>query len=94
MLKTKIWTMHRVLRIAVGVALLLSFALAPRHWFYFIGTIPFATGLVGTCPICSALGIDTCRARPEMGRSLVPSCPPEREKGALGQARPYVARRC
>ena len=66
MLKTNIGTADRLLRIVLGAALLLAFAMSPREgwqWLYLIGIIPLATGLVGNCPLYSILGINTCRLR-------------------------------
>jgi hypothetical protein len=55
-----------VLRIVVGLALLAGFFLnaeAGYRWFYLIGIIPLATGLLGTCGLYSVFGINTCRMR-------------------------------
>lgn len=57
-------TIDRVIRIVAGLALL-AWALgyipgfAPSLWGW-IGVVPLATGLVGTCPIYRLLGMDTC----------------------------------
>jgi hypothetical protein len=54
----------RVLRVAVGLALLAWFFLDQGqgfwHWAKLIGVVPLVTGLVGTCPVYSILGISTC----------------------------------
>jgi hypothetical protein len=54
----------RVLRVIVGLALIaiaLGFIMpeyqTPWAW---IGVIPLATGLFGTCPVYSMLGLNTC----------------------------------
>jgi hypothetical protein len=66
MLKTNVGTIDRVIRIVVGLVLLALFVFYPaaswRYWAL-IGLIPLVTGLVGTCPIYSILGISTCPAR-------------------------------
>lgn len=53
----------RGLRIAVGVALLAAFFMMPdasyRLWLL-IGVVPLMTGLVGSCPVYTILGISTC----------------------------------
>ncbi len=63
MFKTNEGTMDRALRIIVGVALLAMFFMYPgaswRYWAL-IGIVPLATGLVGTCPLYSVLGMSTC----------------------------------
>lgn len=51
----------RILRVIVGlvlIALALTGKFAPWGW---VGVVPLLTGLVGTCPIYSALGINTCK---------------------------------
>ncbi|MBV1895679.1 MAG: DUF2892 domain-containing protein [Rhodobacteraceae bacterium] len=55
--------LDRILRIILGVALLIGFAMdadASYRWAYLIGIVPLATGLLGSCPIYSILGIKTC----------------------------------
>ncbi len=63
MFKTNVGGIDRILRIAVGLALLAGFFLnadASLRWLYLIGVIPLVTGLVGTCPMYSILGLNTC----------------------------------
>jgi hypothetical protein len=48
------------LRIAVGLALLALGAFGPLGWWGLIGIVPLATGLMGTCPAYSLLGMNTC----------------------------------
>lgn len=51
----------RILRVIVGlvlIALALTGKFAPWGW---VGVVPLLTGLVGTCPIYSALGINSCK---------------------------------
>ena len=57
-------TIDRVIRIIVGIALLAAFALnmvtAPLSYLVLlIGIIALVTGVVGTCPAYSVLGINT-----------------------------------
>lgn len=53
----------RVLRVGLGVALIgLSVAGSIGAWGY-IGTVPLLTGLVGSCPVYSVLGVSTCPTR-------------------------------
>lgn len=63
MFKTNEGTVDRALRIIVGVVLLAMFFLYPgaswRYWAL-IGIVPLLTGLVGTCPLYSILGMSTC----------------------------------
>lgn len=63
-MSTNVGTIDRVLRIIVGavlIALALGYlpnvAASPWGW---IGVIPLLTGLFGTCPVYSILGVNTC----------------------------------
>ena len=63
MFKTNVGGIDRILRIVVGLALLLGFFLNPDgayRWLYLIGIVPLATGLMGSCPLYSILGFNTC----------------------------------
>jgi hypothetical protein len=63
MFKTNVGTLDRALRILVGLALLAMFFFGPGwsyRWLYLIGIVPLITGLVGTCPLYSILGLSTC----------------------------------
>jgi Protein of unknown function (DUF2892) len=56
-------TMDRALRIIAGVVLLAMFFLYPdaswRYWTL-LGIVPLITGLVGSCPVYTLLGMSTC----------------------------------
>ncbi|MDF2142698.1 DUF2892 domain-containing protein [Paenirhodobacter sp. CAU 1674] len=63
MFKSNVGGMDRILRIVVGLALLAGFFLnaeATYRWAYLIGIVPLATGLLGTCPLYSIFGLNTC----------------------------------
>lgn len=63
MFKTNVGGIDKILRIVVGLALLAGFFLnadAAYRWAYLIGIVPLATGLLGTCPLYSILGMNTC----------------------------------
>jgi len=53
----------RILRVGGGLALLTTAFVGPKTAIGYLGIIPLATGLVGTCPLYSLLGIST-RRRP------------------------------
>ena len=56
----------RALRVGVGLALLIAFFALPDfglRWLLLIGIVPLVTGLIGSCPAYSLLGISTCKAR-------------------------------
>ncbi|MAQ37610.1 MULTISPECIES: DUF2892 domain-containing protein [Thioclava] len=64
MFKNNVGGIDRTLRIVVGLALIIGFFVTPPgpyHWLYWIGLIPLATGLLGTCPLYSMLGVNTCQ---------------------------------
>lgn len=52
----------KILRIALGALLLLAFFLTdgPYSWLYLLGIVPLLTGLLGTCPVYSLIGVNTC----------------------------------
>ena len=63
MFKTNEGTLDRALRIILGLALIAGFFLnggGTWSWLYLIGIVPLATGLLGSCPVYSILGISTC----------------------------------
>lgn len=58
-LKQNVGPIDRVARVVLG-ALLLSLAFAgPRTAWGYLGLIPLVTGMLGTCPLYSLLGIGT-----------------------------------
>lgn len=64
MFATNEGNVDRGLRIVVGLALLIWFFVdqGQGFWHYakLIGVVPLLTGLAGTCPVYSLLGISTC----------------------------------
>ena len=52
----------RVLRIAVGIALIILAAVGKIGLWGYIGVVPLATGLFRFCPAYTILGIRTCPA--------------------------------
>ena len=59
-------SLDRVIRVVVCLALLAGFFLnttADWRWVYLLGIVPLITGLVGTCPMYSILGANTCARR-------------------------------
>ena len=57
----------RGIRIAVGVALLVWFFMdqgsGVLHWLKLVGVVPLVTGVLGTCPAYTMLGISTCQVK-------------------------------
>ena len=63
MLKKNEGAIDRTLRVILGLALLAGFFMMPEatyRWAFLIGVVPLATGLIGSCPLYSILGINTC----------------------------------
>ena len=55
-------TIDRIVRVALGLLLIAAYFLTSggsNHWLYLIGIGPLVTGLLGTCPIYSLLGMST-----------------------------------
>lgn len=63
MFKTNEGTIDRVLRVIVGLALIATVFVGPKTPFGWIGLVPLLTGLAGTCPVYSLLGINTCKLK-------------------------------
>ncbi len=51
----------RALRVALGLALLSLTFVGPHTALGYLGLVPLATGLLGSCPLYSILGLSTCR---------------------------------
>lgn len=60
-MKTNEASIDRILRVALGLALLLLVFVGPHTLWGLVGVVPLATGLAGFCPLYKVLGIDTCR---------------------------------
>lgn len=58
-------TIDRVLRVILGLVLLSLLFVGPQTWWGLIGLVPLLTGLMGSCPVYSILGISTCPIRSE-----------------------------
>ena len=53
-------TFDRLIRVIIGVAVLSLTVVGPRTAWGYLGLIPILTGLIGTCPLYSLLGLNTC----------------------------------
>ncbi|MCA8891499.1 DUF2892 domain-containing protein [Hyphomonas sp.] len=63
MFKTNEGTIDRVLRVLVGLALIAIVFVGPQTPWGWIGLVPLLTGLAGTCPVYTILGIRTCKLK-------------------------------
>jgi hypothetical protein len=56
-------TLDRALRIIAGLVLLSLVVVGPQTPWGWIGIVPLATGLLGSCPVYSVFGIKTCSVK-------------------------------
>lgn len=59
-MKTNVGGIDRIIRIVVGIVLIALSLMGSIGVWGWIGLIPLATGLFGTCPLYSMLGMNTC----------------------------------
>lgn len=52
---------ERVVRVAVGLTLLALTFVGPKTAWGWLGLVPLATGLLGSCPLYTLFGVSTCR---------------------------------
>lgn len=57
-------TAERVIRVVLGLAVLSLVFIGPQSLWGLLGLILVVTGLVGSCPIYTLLGISTCGVPP------------------------------
>ncbi len=60
MMTKNVGSADRALRVAAGLVLIVLAAMGNIGWWGFIGVVPLLTGLVGTCPAYTLLGLKTC----------------------------------
>lgn len=53
-------TIDRALRIILGLVLISLVFVGPQTAWGWVGIIPLVTGAIGTCPLYSIFGINTC----------------------------------
>lgn len=58
-------TLDRGIRVVLGLGLLAMVFVGPQTLWGLIGIVPLATGLLGSCPIYTALGFSTCPVNPK-----------------------------
>ncbi|MGE3171524.1 MAG: DUF2892 domain-containing protein [Planctomycetota bacterium] len=54
---------ERVVRIALGLGLISLAFVGPQTAWGWLGLVPLATGLLGSCPLYTLFGISTCPVR-------------------------------
>ncbi|MCG5053082.1 MAG: DUF2892 domain-containing protein [Myxococcales bacterium] len=55
-------TLERAARVGLGLVLLSLTLVGPKTSWGLLGLVPLATGLLGSCPLYTLLGISTCRS--------------------------------
>ncbi|MEO1139130.1 MAG: DUF2892 domain-containing protein [Pseudomonadota bacterium] len=66
MMKKNVGPLDRILRIAVGLALIAGFFFtrdATYSWLFLVGIVPLVTGLMGSCGLYTLFGVSTCSTR-------------------------------
>ncbi|MBT9557740.1 MAG: DUF2892 domain-containing protein [Myxococcales bacterium] len=58
---------ERIIRVLVGAGVLSLAFIGPATPWGWLGLIPLATGLIGSCPIYTLFGISTCPMKPTNG---------------------------
>jgi hypothetical protein len=60
-MKSNVGGIDRILRIAIGIALIGLAATGSVGWWGWLGIVPLATGAIGWCPPYAILGLSTCK---------------------------------
>jgi hypothetical protein len=53
----------RTIRVVLGLLILSLAFVGPKTAWGYLGAIPLLTGLLGSCPLYTLLGVSTCRVR-------------------------------
>lgn len=51
---------ERVIRVIAGIGILSLAFIGPKSSLGYLGAIPLLTGLLGSCPLYTLVGINTC----------------------------------
>ncbi len=60
MFKTNVGGLDRIARIVLGVVLIALVFVGPHTPWGWVGVVPLVTGLFGTCPLYSLVGLSSC----------------------------------
>ena len=60
LLPTNEHPLERAARVALGLGLIAIAFVGPRTPWGYLGIVPLATGLVGSCPLYTLFGLSTC----------------------------------
>jgi hypothetical protein len=56
-------SVERAIRVLLGLGILSLTVVGPKSPWGFLGLVPLATGLIGSCPLYTLFGISTCRVK-------------------------------
>ena len=56
--------LDRGIRVVLGLGLLALTVVGPHTLWGLVGIVPLATGLIGSCPLYTMLGISSCPVQP------------------------------
>ena len=56
----------RALRVVLGLVVLSLAFIGPQTAWGYLGLVPLATGLLGSCPLYTLLGVSTCPMKKQM----------------------------
>ncbi len=56
---------ERIVRVVLGAGILSLAFIGPQSPWAYIGIVPLATGLIGSCPAYTLFGISTCQTKPQ-----------------------------
>ncbi len=56
-------TIDRALRVLLGLGLLSLVFIGPQTAWGWVGLVPLVTGMIGSCPVYSIFGINTCSVK-------------------------------
>lgn len=59
-MKSNVGGLDRVLRVVAGIVLIALAATNTVGWWGWLGVVPLLTGLAGSCPLYTLLGLNTC----------------------------------
>jgi hypothetical protein len=62
-MKLNVGGLDRGLRVIVGLGLIAATATGTIGMWGWIGVVPLLTGAVGTCPLYSIIGLNTCTTK-------------------------------
>ena len=61
--------LDRVLRLVIGLCVLSLAFIGPQTAWGYLGLVPLVTGLLGSCPLYTVLGVSTCPLKKPMTQS-------------------------